>query len=586
MKWSQTLIPTMKEIPNGAEIPSHIFMLRAGMISQVMAGAYAYLPLGWRCLHKATKIVRDEMDKAGGVELFMTALCPQSLYEQTNRVEAFGNVLIKTVLNRGGTKTPVVFCPTHEEEITSLVSQYVSSYRQLPLLLYQIQTKFRNEERPKFGVLRTSEFLMKDAYSFHTDLETLDATYKKMYDAYCKIFTRCGVPFLPVEAESGPIGGDGSHEFMIPSENGEDDVVYCPKCKYAANVEKAEIGETEHVRPADVALKDLTALDTPGAHTIEQVCAFLKAKPRKVVKTLIYLVDGAPVAVLVRGDCDVNENKLRRLLKAEKVELADEATIERVTGAPVGFAGPVGLKEKIKIVADPTVKELVNVVVGANQAEKHYVNANLDRDFTVDLFGDVRNAVVGDACPRCGEPLTMQNAIEVGHVFKLGTKYTEALNGKYLDESGALQTIIMGCYGIGVSRIVAGLAETSHDEHGIIWPVALAPYEVCVCPVKASDPAAMEAAEKIAAGLEAAGVDVILDDRDERPGVKFKDSDLIGFPVRVTIGKGLANGEVEVKWRWDADSTLVKVDGVVETLAAQLKEERETAARFYAAKKN
>ena len=563
MKWSQTLIPTMKEIPNGAEIPSHIFMLRAGMISQVMAGAYAYLPLGWRCLHKATKIVRDEI-----------------------RVEAFGNVLIKTVLNRGGTKTPVVFCPTHEEEITSLVSQYVSSYRQLPLLLYQIQTKFRNEERPKFGVLRTSEFLMKDAYSFHTDLETLDATYKKMYDAYCKIFTRCGVPFLPVEAESGPIGGDGSHEFMIPSENGEDDVVYCPKCKYAANVEKAEIGETEHVRPADVALKDLTALDTPGAHTIEQVCAFLKAKPRKVVKTLIYMVDGAPVAVLVRGDCDVNENKLRRLLKAEKVELADEATIERVTGAPVGFAGPVGLKEKIKIVADPTVKELVNVVVGANQAEKHYVNANLDRDFTVDLFGDVRNAVVGDACPRCGEPLTMQNAIEVGHVFKLGTKYTEALNGKYLDESGALQTIIMGCYGIGVSRIVAGLAETSHDEHGIIWPVALAPYEVCVCPVKASDPAAMEAAEKIAAGLEAAGVDVILDDRDERPGVKFKDADLIGFPVRVTIGKGLANGEVEVKWRWDADSTLVKVDGVVETLAAQLKEERETAARFYAAKKN
>ena len=586
MKWSQTLIPTMKEIPNGAEIPSHIFMLRAGMISQVMAGAYAYLPLGWRCLHKATKIVRDEMDKAGGVELFMTALCPQSLYEQTNRVEAFGNVLIKTVLNRGGTKTPVVFCPTHEEEITSLVSQYVSSYRQLPLLLYQIQTKFRNEERPKFGVLRTSEFLMKDAYSFHTDLETLDATYKKMYDAYCKIFTRCGVPFLPVEAESGPIGGDGSHEFMIPSENGEDDVVYCPKCKYAANVEKAEIGETEHVRPADVALKDLTALDTPGAHTIEQVCAFLKAKPRKVVKTLIYMVDGAPVAVLVRGDCDVNENKLRRLLKAEKVELADEATIERVTGAPVGFAGPVGLKEKIKIVADPTVKELVNVVVGANQAEKHYVNANLDRDFTVDLFGDVRNAVVGDACPRCGAPMTMQNAIEVGHVFKLGTKYTEALNGKYLDESGALQTIIMGCYGIGVSRIVAGLAETSHDEHGIIWPVALAPYEVCVCPVKASDPAAMEAAEKIAAGLEAAGVDVILDDRDERPGVKFKDADLIGFPVRVTIGKGLANGEVEVKWRWDADSTLVKVDDVVETLAAQLKEERETAARFYAAKKN
>ncbi len=585
MKWSQTLIPTMKETPNGAEIPSHIFMLRAGMISQVMAGAYAYLPLGWRCLHKATNIVRDEMNKAGAVELFMTALCPQSLYEQTNRVEAFGNVLIKSTLNRGGTKTPVVFCPTHEEEITSIVSQYVSSYRQLPLVLYQIQTKFRNEERPKFGVLRTSEFLMKDAYSFSTDLDSLDKIYKKMYAAYCKIFTRCGVPYLAVEAETGAIGGDGSHEFMIPSKNGEDDVVYCPKCKYAANVEKAQIGNIEYVRPADAVEKPLTELDTPGAHTIEQVCAFLKMKPKKVVKTLIYEVDGTPVAVLVRGDCDVNENKLRRLLNADKAELADEKTIERVTGAPVGFAGPVGLKENIKIIADPMIKEMVNVIVGANKPEKHIVNANLGRDFNVDMFADVRNALVGDPCPHCGAPLTMENAIEIGHVFKLGTKYTDALNAKYLDENGALQTIIMGCYGIGVSRIVAGLAETSHDDSGIIWPVALAPYEVCVCPVKANDPVAMDAAEKITNGLEAEGCDVILDDRDERPGVKFKDSDLIGFPVRVTIGKSLADGKIEVKWRWDSASELVAVDDVVKTLAAQIKEERETSARFNASKK-
>lgn len=584
MKWSQTLIPTMKETPTGAEIPSHIYMLRAGMISQVMAGAYAYLPLGWRALQKATNIVRDEMDKAGGVELFMTALCPQSLYEQTDRVEAFGNVLIKTTLVRGGTKTPVVFCPTHEEEITNIVSQYVSSYRQLPLLLYQIQTKFRNEERPKFGVLRTSEFLMKDAYSFHTDLETLDATYKKMYDAYCKIFTRCGLDYIPVEAESGPIGGEGSHEFMIPSKNGEDDVVFCSNCKYAANVEKAEIGDMKFVRPADAVLKDLAEIPTPGAHTIEQVCAFLKAKPKKVVKTLIYSVDGTPVAVLVRGDCDVNENKLRRLLQAEKVEMADEKTIERVTGAPVGFAGPVGLKEKIKIIADPTIKEMVNVVVGANKAEAHLVNVNLVRDFTVDLYGDVRNALAGDACPRCGQPLAMENAIEVGHVFKLGTKYSDALNAKYLDENGSLKTIIMGCYGIGVSRIIAGLAETSHDDFGMIWPVSLAPYEICVCPVKASDPAAMEAAEKITAGLQAAGCDVILDDRDERPGVKFKDADLIGFPVRVTIGKGLADGNVEIKWRWDSESTLVSVDDVVGLLAAQVKEERVTGERFTASK--
>ncbi|MBQ2789393.1 MAG: proline--tRNA ligase, partial [Thermoguttaceae bacterium] len=311
MKWSKTLIPTMKETPNGAEIPSHILMLRAGMISQVMAGAYAFLPLGWRALHKATNIVREEMNRTGASELFMSALCPQSLYEQTNRVEAFGNVLIKTTLTRGGAKTPVVFCPTHEEEITSIVSQYVSSYRQLPMTLYQIQTKFRNEERPKFGLLRTSEFLMKDAYSFHTNVESLNETYQDMYDAYCRVFERCGLPYLPVEAESGPIGGDASHEFMIPSPNGEDDVVYCPTCRYAANVEKAEIGETVYVRPEDAVLKEVAELDTPGAHTIDQVCAFLKAKPKRVVKTLIYNVDGAAVAVLVRGDCDVNENKLR-----------------------------------------------------------------------------------------------------------------------------------------------------------------------------------------------------------------------------------------------------------------------------------
>lgn len=585
MKWSQTLIPTMKETPNGAEIPSHILMLRAGMISQVMAGAYAYLPLGWRSLRKATEIIRQEMDAAGAVELFMTALCPQSLYEQTNRVEAFGNVLVKSTLVRGGSKTPVVFCPTHEEEITSIVSQYVSSYRQLPLTLYQIQTKFRNEERPKFGVLRTSEFTMKDAYSFHTSLESLNETYKTMYAAYCKIFERCGLPYLPVEAESGPIGGDASHEFMIPSPNGEDDVVFCPKCRYAANVEKAEIGETERVRPADVALKDVAELSTPGAHTIEQVCAFLKAKPKKVVKTLIYVADGTPVAVLVRGDSDINENKLRRVLGAEKVELADDATISRVTGAPTGFAGPVGLKEKVKIVADPTLQEMVNVVVGANKADAHLVNVNLGRDFEVDLFADVRNAVAGDACPRCGEAMTTQNAIEVGHVFKLGTKYTEALGAKYLDDQLSQQTIIMGCYGIGVGRVVAGLVETSNDESGIIWPVALAPYEVCVCPVKATDEASLAAAEKIASELEAQGVDVILDDRDQRPGVKFKDADLIGFPVRVTIGKSLQDGQVEVKWRWEKESTLVSVDEVSAKIAAELADERRTNARFNAAKK-
>ena len=587
MKWSQTLIPTMKEIPDGAEIPSHILMLRAGMISQVMAGAYSYLPLGLRVLQKAVAIVREEINKTGAVELLMTALCPTSLYERTHRVEAFGNVLIKTDLPRAGKKVPVVFCPTHEEEITDIVSRYISSYRQLPITLYQIQTKFRNEERPKFGILRTSEFLMKDAYSFHTELESLNKRYEKMYKAYCDIFTRCGVPFLPVEAESGPIGGDASHEFMIPSRNGEDNIVYCPKCRYAANIEKAEIGGEPPAGPdASIALKEVAELDTPDAHTIEQVCQFLKAKPVKLIKTLIYVADGKPIAVLVRGDHDVNENKLRRLLGAETLELADPETIEKVTGAPVGFAGPVGMAEKIEIVADYQVRAVANAITGANKADKHLVNVNVERDWTADKWADVRNATAGDACPHCHEPMMIRNAIEVGHVFKLGTKYTEALGANYLDADGSLKPIIMGCYGIGVNRIVAGLAETSYDESGMIWPVALAPYEVNVCPVKVTDEASVAAAEKLHDELQAAGVEVILDDRDQRAGVKFKDSDLIGFPLRITIGtKGLAEGKVEVKWRWEKDAQFAPLDSAASQVAAWIAEEKKTGARFTEAMK-
>ncbi len=586
MKWSRTLIPTMKETPEGAEIPSHILMLRAGLITQVMAGAYTYLPLGLRSLHKAINIVRTEMNATGAVELFMTALCPTSLYEQTNRVEAFGDVLIKTVLPRAGKKVPVVFCPTHEEEITDLVSRFVSSYRQLPITLYQIQTKFRNEERPKFGLLRTSEFLMKDAYSFHTNIESLNQTYDEMYKAYCRIFQRCGLDYLPVEAESGPIGGDASHEFMIPSVNGEDNVVCCDKCRYAANTEKAEIGGTgPQEAPDDVVRKEKAMLDTPETHTIEQVCKFLKAKPNKVVKTLIYLADSHPVAVLVRGDHDVNENKLRRLLKAEHVELADEATISKVTGAPVGFAGPVGLAQGTKIVADYSVRGMVNMIVGANEADKHFVNVNLHRDFEVDEYADVRNAVASDPCPHCMTSMTIRNAIEVGHVFKLGTKYTQALNARFLDTDESQKTIIMGCYGIGVSRIVAGMVETSYDDHGIIWPVALAPYEVNICPIKVTDEQSMQVAEKLHDELTARGIDVILDDRDQRAGVKFKDSDLIGFPLRVTIGtKGLEENKVEIKWRWSADSEMLSIGDAAETIAKAIESERVSGERFTASR--
>jgi prolyl-tRNA synthetase len=581
MYWSKTLIPTMKETPDGAEIPSHILMLRAGLIAQVMAGAYTYLPLGLRSLQKATTVVREEMNRAGAVELFMTAMCPISLYEQTNRVEAFGDVLVKTNLPRGGKKVPIVFCPTHEEIVTDLVSRFVASYRQLPLTLYQIQTKFRNEERPRFGVLRTSEFIMKDAYSFHTSLESLNETYKAMYDAYCKIFSRCGLPYLPVEAESGPIGGDASHEFMIPSPNGEDKIVHCEACGYAANTEKAEIGGSNKPEISDVVLKDLTELDTPGAHTVEQVCKFLKVKPVRLVKTLIYLADGKPVAVLVRGDHDANENKIRRVLAVQKLELADPATIERVTGAPVGFAGPVGLKEQIPIYADSTVMGTINAVTGANKNEKHFVNVSPYRDYNPAKIDDFRNAVDGDPCPRCSAKLTIRAAIEVGHVFKLGTKYSDSLNAKFLDADETQKTIIMGCYGIGVNRIVAGLIETSYDESGIIWPVNLAPYEVVICPMKIADAKTMELAKTLHDELESRGVDCIVDDRDQRPGVKFKDADLIGFPLRVVIGeKGLAEGKIETKWRWEKNSSMLDLAGAVDQIAVMLTDERRTAKRF------
>lgn len=580
MKWSQTLIPTMKETPDGAEIPSHILMLRAGLIAQVMAGAYTYLPLGLRSLKKAEAIVREEMNATGAVEVLMSAMCPISLYEQTNRVEAFGNVLVKAELPRGGRKVPIVFCPTHEEIVTDLISRFISSYRQLPLTLYQIQTKFRNEERPRFGVLRTSEFIMKDAYSFHTSLESLNETYDRIYKAYCKIFSRSGLPFLPVEAESGPIGGDASHEFMIPSPNGEDKVVHCEACGYAANTEKAEIFFTEPEKP-DVPIKEIAELDTPGAHTVEQVCKFLKAKSNKLIKTLIYLIDGKAAAVLVRGDHEANENKIRKALGADKVELADPGTIEKVTGAPVGFAGPVTLNEPIPVYADNSLLSCVNMITGANKNEKHLVNVNLDRDAKIEKYGDLRNAVDGDGCPRCSKILKIREAIEVGHVFKLGTKYSDLLNAKYLDTDETQKTVIMGCYGIGVNRIVAGLVETSYDEAGIVWPVAIAPFEVVITPLKVNDEPTMELAEKLYNELNAVGVDCILDDRDQRAGVKFKDADLIGFPIRIVLGpKGMEEGKIEVKWRWEKDSQMLDISSAVETISDWLKEERKTGKRF------
>jgi len=564
VRWSQTLIPTLKETPEGAEIPSHVLMLRAGLIGQVMAGAYTYLPLGLRALKKAERIVREEMDRAGAVELLMSALTPIQLWERTGRVAAFGNVLINFKLNRAGRQVHVALGPTHEEIVTELVARHVSSYRQLPITLYQIQTKFRNEERPRFGVLRTSEFLMKDAYSFDTSVEGLNASYDKMYAAYCRIFDRCGLKYLPVEAESGPIGGDASHEFMVVADNGEDRVVHCESCGYAANLERAETGDrTTKAEAGD--LKPLTKLDTPGTTSIEQVSKLLKCKPRQMIKTMIYEADGQPVAVLLRGDHEANEGKIRRALGAKSVELASPEVIERVTKAPVGFAGPVGLE--IPRWADHDVAALRNAVIGGNEKDKHYVGANLTRDYTVDHFADLRNADADDPCPRCAGQLALRHAIEVGHVFKLGTKYSDALEARFSDEKEQLRTIIMGCYGIGVNRIIAALIETQHDADGIIWPMALAPYEVLICPIKVTDAEVMKVAEQLHDELTAKGVDVLLDDRDQRPGVKFKDGDLVGIPLRIVIGdRGLKDGQLELKWRHKKEAEMLPLAGAAEKI--------------------
>jgi prolyl-tRNA synthetase len=574
VRWSQTFIPTMKETPEGAEIPSHVLMLRAGLIGQLMAGAYTYLPLGLRSLRKAERIVREEMDKAGAVELLMPALTPITLWERTGRVEAFGNVLIQFKVRRQNRQVHLALGPTHEEVVTDLVSRHVSSYRQLPVTLYQIQTKFRNEERPRFGVLRTSEFLMKDAYSFDASLEGLNASYDKMYQAYCRIFSRCGLDYLAVEAESGPIGGDASHEFMVVAENGEDTILHCQASGYAANVERAEIGP----RPQTMGGPDeipLAKVDTPGAGSIEAVSKLLKLSPQQFIKTLIYAADEKPVAVLIRGDHDANEAKVRRALGAKKLELAAPELIEQAIGAPVGFAGPVGLK--IPIWADHDVAAIRNAVTGANEADKHLTGVNLGRDYQVPAgqFTDLRNARDGDPCPRSGQPMRLRKAVEVGHVFKLGTKYSEALGAKYLDSQEQQHPIIMGCYGIGVNRILASLIETRHDENGIIWPMSLAPYEAVLAPLNVTQADVAEVAERLYGELQAAGVEVLLDDRDLRPGVKFKDADLIGIPLRVVVGgRSLKDGQLEIKWRHEAQAAQIPLEGAGAKIAEMVAAER------------
>jgi prolyl-tRNA synthetase len=579
VRWSQSLIPTMKESPEGAEIPSHVLMLRAGLVAQVMAGAYTYLPLGLRALRKAEQIVREEMDRAGAIELHMPALTPIGLWERSGRVEAFGNVLVHFKVRRQNKQIHLALGPTHEEVVTDLVAHHVSSYRQLPLTLYQIQTKFRNEERPRFGVLRTSEFLMKDAYSFDATLEGLNRSYEAMYQAYCRIFDRCGLAYLPVEAESGPIGGDASHEFMVLADNGEDVVVHCPASGYAANLERAETGDRRAVPATEAGeekpAKPLTKLDTPGAGSVEQVSKLLRCKPRDLIKTLIYLADGRPVAVLVRGDHEVNEGKVRRAVGAARLELAPPEAIQEATGAPVGFAGPVGLQ--VPIWADHDVARMRNAVSGANEADRHYVGVNPGRDFEVppERFADLRNACAGDPAPGGGGVLELRQAIEVGHVFKLGTKYSLALEAHFSDAEEQRRPIIMGCYGIGINRILAALIETRHDADGIIWPLALAPYEVILSPINVREEEVARAAEALYQELQQAGLEVLLDDRDQRPGVKFKDADLIGIPLRVVVGgRSLKEGQLEIKWRWEPQARTIPLAGAGAAIVELVRREK------------
>jgi prolyl-tRNA synthetase len=562
VRWTKTFIPTMKEVPSDAEIPSHQLMLRAGLIRQLMAGAYTYLPLGWRAVRKAEAIVREEMDRAGAIELFMPALQPIELFERTGRKSAFGNVLINFQIQRGDRRVHLALGPTHEEVVTDLMARHISSYRQLPLCVYQIQTKFRNEERPRFGVLRTSEFLMKDAYSFGTSLEQLNTVYEQMYKAYCRIFARAGLKYLPVEAESGPIGGDASHEFMVPANNGEDRIVHCTACGYAANLERAETGRVPKTKPVGSSMTPVSEAATPGASSIEAVCKALGTTPKQMIKTLLFLADGQPLACLIRGDHEANEAKIRRAAGCKSLEMADSVTIQSVTGAPVGFAGPIGLK--CRVLADHDVVEVVDAVVGANAVDMHLRGVNVGRDWQVDATYDLRMAEEADVCPRCSERMQLVHGIEVGHVFKLGIKYSVSLDAEYLDEKEQRHPMIMGCYGIGVNRIVAALCETSFDEHGLIWPLSIAPYEVLVVPLNVSDTATMEYAERIYAELRNLGIDVLLDDRDARAGFKFKDADLIGVPLRVIIGgKGLREGVAEVRWRWESDSRKIPLASVV-----------------------
>ncbi|WP_456289546.1 proline--tRNA ligase [Paenibacillus sp. AK002] len=546
MRQSQLLMTTMRDVPSEAEALSHQWMLRGGYIRQTAAGIYSYLPLGWRVLRKIEAIIRQEMDSAGGQELLMPAVQPAELWKESGRYDVYGAELIRL---HDRHNREFVLGPTHEEVITSIVRQEISSYRKLPVNLYQIQSKYRDERRPRFGLLRGREFLMKDAYSFDRDWEGLDASYRNMYETYERIFRRCGLMFRAVEADAGAIGGQGeTHEFMALADIGEDTVVSCSDCRYAANLERAESaapGEPAAMRDS-VKTGGSSAMErilTPGVKSIQELTDFLQVGAEQLMKTLIYRVDGELVAVLVRGDREANETKVKSYLGAEAAEMASAEEVKQATGAPVGFAGPVGLR--LKIMVDHEVAAMAEGITGANQEDTHLKGVRPGLDFSLEYVGDFRNVTEGEPCPRCGAPLQFHRGIELGHVFKLGTKYSDAMNGKYLDADGREKPLIMGCYGIGVSRVMAAIAEQRILDGRLVWPMSVAPFKVHIIPVAVKDETQMQLAEHIYRKLSGAGLEPLLDDRDERAGVKFKDADLAGAPLRIIVGRGAASGEVE-----------------------------------------
>ncbi len=553
--------PTLREVPSDADVVSQQLMLRAGFMRKTANGLYSFLPLGWRSIKKIEAIVREEMDRASAQEIMMPILQPAEIWKESGRWNAYGAEMMR-INDRHDNE----FClgPTHEEMITTLVKNEINSYRQLPVNLYQIQSKFRDERRPRYGLMRSREFIMKDAYSFDVDEAGLDESYKSMYDAYTRIFTRCGLTFRPVEADSGAIGGSGTHEFMAIAEAGEADIVYCTKCDYAANI---EIGKPGIMKQEEEALQELSIVDTPNASTIEAVAEMLNLPLHKTIKAVVFSIDGKVVLAIVRGDHEVNEVAVQHaVLGSVEPEMATPEELEKV-GLTAGFISPVGLKqtEEFAIVVDESVMETYNVCGGANKKDAHYININPKRDFNVEdiIVAPIRLITDDDVCPTCGGTLEHAKGIEVGQVFKLGTKYSEALQATFLDQNGRPNPMIMGCYGIGVSRTLAAAIEQYHDENGIIWPRAIAPFEAVIVPINAKDEALMSTSQTIYTALQDAGVDVLLDDRKDRAGVKFKDADLIGYPLRITVSKNtLENNEVELQIRKSGEAITCAIDSV------------------------